>query len=217
MNSIRQIERLNEQELDKPFSSSWHQDYSDSAYIYIGNLDFDLNEDDILCVFSEFGEPVDINLVRDKETGKSKGFAFLKYEDQRSTVLAVDNMTNVKLLDRLVRVDHVASYKVPQKEKEPANLVPLGESGSSLSVSTINTSNLPDHDYKTIIQNEVEQTLSPKDEKDLLDPMRDYIHREKRRKLKHESSDRSDKSDSNRHSRHHRRHSRSRRHRDLDG
>ena len=34
---------------------------------------------------------MDINLVRDKTTGKSKGFAFLAYEDQRSTILAVDN------------------------------------------------------------------------------------------------------------------------------
>jgi len=38
---------------------------------------------------SRYGEVVDINLVRDKGTGKSKGFAFLAYEDQRSTNLAV--------------------------------------------------------------------------------------------------------------------------------
>jgi RNA recognition motif-containing protein len=36
-----------------------------------------------------YGEVVDVNLVRDKTTGKSRGFAFLAYEDQRSTVLAV--------------------------------------------------------------------------------------------------------------------------------
>lgn len=36
-----------------------------------------------------YGEVVDVNLVRDKGTGKSKGFAFLAYEDQRSTNLAV--------------------------------------------------------------------------------------------------------------------------------
>ena len=33
--------------------------------------------------------------MRDKETGKSKGFAFLAFEDQRSTVLAVDNMNGI--------------------------------------------------------------------------------------------------------------------------
>lgn len=36
-----------------------------------------------------YGEVVDVNLVRDKGTGKSKGFAFVAYEDQRSTNLAV--------------------------------------------------------------------------------------------------------------------------------
>lgn len=40
---------------------------------------------------------VSINLVRDKKTGKSKGFAFLCYEDQRSTILAVDNLNGIKV------------------------------------------------------------------------------------------------------------------------
>lgn len=42
----------------------------------------------MLTIF-RYGEIVDVNLVRDKGTGKSKGFAFLAYEDQRSTNLAV--------------------------------------------------------------------------------------------------------------------------------
>jgi hypothetical protein len=41
------------------------------------------------AVSGRYGEVVDVNLVRDKATGKSRGFAFLAYEDQRSTVLAV--------------------------------------------------------------------------------------------------------------------------------
>jgi RNA-binding motif X-linked protein 2 len=59
-----------------------------------------LTEGDVITIFSQFGEIVDVNLVRDKGTGKSKGFAFLAYEDQRSTVLAVDNFngTTVCLL-----------------------------------------------------------------------------------------------------------------------
>lgn len=36
-----------------------------------------------------YGEIVDVNLVRDKGTGKPRGFAFVAYEDQRSTILAV--------------------------------------------------------------------------------------------------------------------------------
>ena len=47
-----------------------------------------------------------MHLSRDKDTGKSKGFAFLKYEDQRSTELAVDNLGGSSVLGRILRVDH---------------------------------------------------------------------------------------------------------------
>lgn len=44
-----------------------------------------------------YGEIVNINLVKDKKTGKPKGFCFLCYDDQRSTVLAVDNLNGIKV------------------------------------------------------------------------------------------------------------------------
>ena len=39
----------------------------------------------------------DIHLVREEDTGKSRGFAFVKYEDARSAILAVDNFTGSKV------------------------------------------------------------------------------------------------------------------------
>ena len=57
---------------------------------------------------------MDVNLPRDKETGKTKGFGFLMYEDQRSTILAVDNLNGAQILDRTIRVDHVKNYKQPR-------------------------------------------------------------------------------------------------------
>ena len=48
-------------------------------------------------LFLRYGEVVNINLVRDKKTGKSKGYGFLCYEDQRSTILAVDNINAIKV------------------------------------------------------------------------------------------------------------------------
>ena len=50
------------------------------------------------CYHYRYGEIVNINLVRDRKTGKAKGFCFLAYEDQRSTVLAVDNFNGIKVL-----------------------------------------------------------------------------------------------------------------------
>jgi RNA recognition motif-containing protein len=68
---------------------------------------------------------------RDKETGKSRGFAFLAYEDQRSTVLAVDNLSGARVAGRIVRVDHVDNYKVKRAEVRSE---PMQVSGSLATV-----------------------------------------------------------------------------------
>ena len=44
-----------------------------------------------------WGELVDVRLMRDRKTGKSRGFGFIAYEDQRSTVLAVDNFNGAEV------------------------------------------------------------------------------------------------------------------------
>ncbi|KAJ9357952.1 RNA binding domain-containing protein [Paecilomyces variotii] len=126
MNAIRQVQALNKRELENavPPEASWHADYRDTAYIYIGGLPYDLSEGDIITIFSQYGEPVHINLVRDKETGKSKGFAFLKYEDQRSTDLAVDNLGGATVMGRLLRVDHVR-YKRREEEGDEDNVAKI--------------------------------------------------------------------------------------------
>lgn len=50
-------------------------------------------------LFLRYGEIIHVELIRDQKTGKSKGFAFLQYEDQRSTVLAVDNLNGATVSD----------------------------------------------------------------------------------------------------------------------
>lgn len=109
MNQIRAIQKINEAELNNGILScalSWHEEYKNQAYIFIGGLNTELTEGDILTVFAQYGVPVDVCLVRDRETGNSKGFAYLKYEDQRSTILAIDNLNGIKLAGRVIKVDH---------------------------------------------------------------------------------------------------------------
>ena len=121
MNIVKEIERINQREAELGITgskASWHERYRSSAWIYAGGLGVKLSEGDVICVFSQWGEIEDIHLARDEETGKSKGFAFIKYEDQRSTDLAVDNFNGVKLLGRTLRVDHKLDYNAPKKKKE---------------------------------------------------------------------------------------------------
>ncbi|CAL4928168.1 unnamed protein product [Urochloa decumbens] len=123
MNPLTQVKRtqvINQKEalLGIGEDASWHAKFKDSAYVFVGGVPFDLTEGDLLAIFSQYGEVVDVNLVRDKGTGKSKGFAFLAYEDQRSTILAVDNLNGAKVLGRIIRVDHVSKYKKKEEEDE---------------------------------------------------------------------------------------------------
>lgn len=120
MNQVRSIQKLSERELEcgilEP-EKSWHHQYKDQAYINFGGMHQELTEGDILTIFSQYGCPVDIKLVRDRNTGDSKGFGFLKYEDQRSTILAVDNLNGSRICGRVIRVDH-AFYRPRDGEEE---------------------------------------------------------------------------------------------------
>ncbi|KAF5446742.1 hypothetical protein F2P56_032345 [Juglans regia] len=117
---VKRLQKINSKEAELGISdeASWHAKYKESAYVFAGGIPFDLTEGDLLAVFAQYGEVVDVNLVRDKGTGKSKGFAFIAYEDQRSTNLAVDNLNGAQILGRIIRVDHVSNYKKKEEEDE---------------------------------------------------------------------------------------------------
>ena len=113
---IKQIQNLNEEELihNISYSASWHSKYKNSAYIYISNFPYELTEGDLVIIFSQYGEIVDCRIIRDSKTGKSKGFGFICYEDQRSTILAIDNLNGSNICNRMLLVDHI-EYKIPKE------------------------------------------------------------------------------------------------------
>jgi len=126
MRRAKQINELNQKELRLGYTntpSSWHhQEKNKTAYIYIGGLDFRLTEGDLLSVFSQYGEVVDIDLVRDEKERTSKGFCFIAYEDINSTILAIDNLNGVELGNRIICVDHAPNYyKKLVEEPEPTS------------------------------------------------------------------------------------------------
>lgn len=71
----------------------------------------------VLIATTRYGEILNLDMPRDKQTGKARGFVFLQYEDQRSTVLAVDNLNGAKVLGRVLRVDHAQRPK-PKKDED---------------------------------------------------------------------------------------------------
>ena len=69
MNPLTQIknqQKATQREIAAGFSesASWHAKFRHSAYIFVGGLPYTLTEGDVLAVFSQYGEVVDVNLVR---------------------------------------------------------------------------------------------------------------------------------------------------------
>lgn len=196
MNNVRQIQELNKRELEAAISTgaSWHADYRDTAWIYIGGLPFDLNEGDVLTVCSQYGNPSAIDLTRDKDSGKSRGFAFVKYDDQRSTDLAVDNLGGAQVLGRTLRVDHTRYERREDKGgKASSSLIMLDEvedEGGSVRAAG----------------SESEDGMEEQD------PMKDYLVEQRRRVIE---EDQQKKLVHRHHHRHHHRSSKS--HRDQRG
>ncbi|KAL7343650.1 RNA-binding protein Cwf29 [Rhodotorula toruloides] len=180
MNQIQAIKRINEQELQSGSTASWHDQYKDSAYINVGGLPYNLTEGDVITIFSQYGEIVDINMPRDPQTGKPRGFAWLMYADQRSTVLAVDNLNGAQVLGRTLRVDHVLNYKQIERDQESGKMKERDEQS------------LAAHPEKFIAKpsaSDAEDSDSSHPSIDPDDPMRDYLISEKRKATRRAAGD----------------------------
>ena len=57
--------------------------------IYIGNVSFEANEQDLEGLFKEFGDINSVKLIKDRETGRSKGFAFIDFANPAQAQAAV--------------------------------------------------------------------------------------------------------------------------------
>ena len=60
-----------------------------STNIYVGNLPFKATETDLESLFSQFGQVNTVNIIQDRETGRSRGFAFVEmpHSDEATEVI----------------------------------------------------------------------------------------------------------------------------------
>ena len=73
--------------------------------MYVGNLSYDTTEDDVRKAFEEFGTVESANVITDKYTGKSKGFAFVEMSSKEEAQAAINGLNGKQLGDRFLKVD----------------------------------------------------------------------------------------------------------------
>ncbi len=73
--------------------------------LYVGNLSFHTTEDVIQNVFSQCGEVVEVKLMIDRESGRSRGFAFVTMASPEAAQAAIQKMNGADLDGRALRVN----------------------------------------------------------------------------------------------------------------
>ncbi|WP_236631932.1 RNA recognition motif domain-containing protein [Endozoicomonas montiporae] len=72
--------------------------------LFVGNLPFSANENDLQIAFEQFGEIDEIRVIIDRETGRSRGFAFVTFAEKDSADSAL-SMDGKELNGRNMRVN----------------------------------------------------------------------------------------------------------------
>jgi RNA recognition motif-containing protein len=73
--------------------------------IYVGNMSYQMTEDSLRAVFSEYGEVSKVTLITDRETGRAKGFGFITMNNNEEARTAIEILNEKEIEGRTLRVN----------------------------------------------------------------------------------------------------------------
>ncbi len=73
--------------------------------IYIGNLSYEVTEEDLQQAFEVFGQVESVNIIKDKFSGRSKGFGFVEMPDKANGQSAINELNGKELKGRTLNVN----------------------------------------------------------------------------------------------------------------
>ncbi len=80
--------------------------------LFVGNLAYTTSEDELMELFSQAGTVKSVSIIKDRDTGRSKGFAFIEMANQSEVEQAIKMFNGTSFGNRQIKVDIA-------KEKEP--------------------------------------------------------------------------------------------------
>jgi RNA recognition motif-containing protein len=73
--------------------------------VYIGNLSYDVTQDDLTQVFTEYGTVSRVSMPTDRETGRPRGFAFVEMSSDSEEDAAIEALDGAEWMGRDLRVN----------------------------------------------------------------------------------------------------------------
>lgn len=84
--------------------------------IYVGNLSYEVTEDDLKGVFAEYGKVSRVQLPTDRETGRLRGFAFVEMGTEAEETTAIEALDGAEWMGRDLKVNKAK----PREERRPS-------------------------------------------------------------------------------------------------
>lgn len=84
--------------------------------IYVGNLSYRMNDQDLEELFAKFGEVKSCKIVNDRETGRSKGFGFIEMDAEQDGQNAVNELNGKEVEGRTLKVNE-ARPRAPRERR----------------------------------------------------------------------------------------------------
>ncbi|MDX1921295.1 MAG: RNA-binding protein [Candidatus Caenarcaniphilales bacterium] len=75
-----------------------------SKKVYVGNLAFSVTEDELRKIFEDCGTVVSVKIITDRDTGRSKGFAFIEMSSPQEAVESINRLNGANYSGRPLRV-----------------------------------------------------------------------------------------------------------------
>ena len=79
--------------------------------VYVGNLSYDLSEEDLKSAFEEYGEVTSAKIISDRYSGRSKGFGFIEMTSDEEGKAAIEGLTGKELAGRAIVVNEARPRK----------------------------------------------------------------------------------------------------------
>jgi RNA recognition motif-containing protein len=76
-----------------------------ASNLYVGNLSYDTTDETLRTLFAEYGEIESVNLITDRYTGRSRGFAFVEMATDEAAQEAISGLNGKSVDGRDIRVD----------------------------------------------------------------------------------------------------------------
>lgn len=86
--------------------------------LFVGNLPYTVGESDLEAAFGDHGTVVTTVIIRDRETGRSRGFGFVEMETEEMAEAAVGAMNGFEIDDRRLRVNEAQPKEEVQRRSD---------------------------------------------------------------------------------------------------